>query len=79
MMVQTNVKVILTRFNARKFDAKVARQELTSLLDHADGVEKDKLAHLIKVFRRPGFHTREFRAALADFQSSNPTVQEVTP
>lgn len=78
MMVQTSVRVILARFNARKFEAKVARQELSSLLDHANGVERDKLVNLIKVFRRPGFHTREFRAALAEFQSSSSTEQEVT-
>lgn len=77
MIVQTSVKMILARFNARKFEAKVARQELMSLLDHANGIEKEKLVNLIKVFRRPGFHTREFRAALAEFQSSHSTTQEV--
>lgn len=69
MNVQQNVKMILARFNARKFNGLAARQELSSLLDYTEAEEKTKLQNLIRVFRRPGFDTPQFKAALVDFMN----------
>lgn len=77
MNVQQSVKMILARFNARKFDARVAREELNTLVEYATGEEKAKLLQLIRVFRRPGFDTPEFKAALATFQSTQSEPKEV--
>lgn len=75
MNVQQSVKMILARFNARKFDARVAREELASLSVYCNEKEQVKLAALIKTFRRPGFDTPEFRKALLVFQQPSEEEQ----
>ena len=75
------VRVILTRFNARRYDGKIARQELSRVLDYTEGNQKLKLLNLIRIFRRPGFDTPQFKAALLkpkseSFERSGPTSSD---
>ena len=70
------VRVILTRFNARRYDGKIARQELSRVLDYTEGNQKLKLLNLIRIFRRPGFDTPQFKAALTEFNATQ-VVEEL--
>ena len=54
----------------------IARQELSRVLDYTEGNQKLKLLNLIRIFRRPGFDTPQFKAALAEFNATQ-VVEEL--